>query len=258
MRRPDGLNVTVWGEGEPAVLVHGSFGWGEETWQAQRPLADDHKLMLLDRRGYGGSPAEGRADFERDAEDIVGLLASPAHLVGHSYGGVATLIAAARRPDAVRSLTVIEPPAIGLLKGDPLAEDFIADMGTAARESNDAEEYRARFLQTFGFPAPKDLLEGQALAAALTSWHERPPDEADIPLDILSRATFPKLVVRGAWDKAPRSAQERAGLLFGRICDILESTLGAESALFPGVAHNPQLLGEPFNDRLGAFWARRL
>ena len=25
------LNVTVWGEGEPAVFVHGSFGWGEEN-----------------------------------------------------------------------------------------------------------------------------------------------------------------------------------------------------------------------------------
>jgi pimeloyl-ACP methyl ester carboxylesterase len=255
MRRPDGLNVTVWGAGEPAVFVHGSFGWGEETWQAQRTLADAYKLLLVDRRGYGGSRAKGRADFERDAKDIGGLLDSPAHLVGHSYGGVATLIAAARFPDGVRSLTVIERPALGLLEGDALAAAFLADMETAARESNDAEEYRARFLQTFGFPAPKETLEGRGLAAAQTSWHERPPSEADIPLDVLARAAFPKLVVRGGWDRAPLSAQERAGTLFGRICDILVNALDAESAVFPGVAHNPQLIGEPFNDRLRAFWA---
>src|SRR5215216_4152116 len=99
MRRPDGLNVTVWGEGERAVLVHGSFGWGEETWQAQRPLADGYELLLVDRRGYGGSPSDGRADFECDAEDVAALLDRPSHLVGHSYGGVGALLAAARRPE---------------------------------------------------------------------------------------------------------------------------------------------------------------
>ena len=256
MRRPDGLNITVWGQGDPAVFVHGSFGWGEETWQAQRPLAEEHELMLVDRRGYGGSPADGYADFERDAEDVAALLDRPAHLVGHSYGGVGALLAAARRPEGVRSLAVIEPPAIGLLRGDPLAESFITEMEVATRESDGPAEYRSRFLQGFGFPAPKGQLEGAALAAATTSWHERPPPEADIPLAELARASFPKLVIRGGWDKAPPSAQERAGELFARICEILVRALDAELAVFPGVAHNPQLLGEPFNERLLRFWSR--
>jgi pimeloyl-ACP methyl ester carboxylesterase len=121
-----GLNVTVWGDGEPAVFVHGSFGWGEETWREQRPLADSHRLLLVDRRGFGGSPANGRVDFERDAEDVAELLADGAHLVGHSYGGVVSLLAAARKPHAVRSLTVIEPPALGLVRGNPAVEEFIA------------------------------------------------------------------------------------------------------------------------------------
>jgi pimeloyl-ACP methyl ester carboxylesterase len=256
MRRPDGLNVTVWGKGDPAVFVHGSFGWGEETWQAQRPLADGYELLLVDRRGYGGSPSDGRADFECDAEDVAALLDRPSHLVGHSYGGVGALLAAARRPEGVRSLAVIEPPAIGLLGGDPLAESFIAQLEVAARESKDPSEYRQRFLQGFGFPAPSEELEGSALAAATTSWQERPPSEAEMPLAELARAPSPKLVIRGGWDKAPPTAQERAGELFGRICDILVRELKAESAVFPGVAHNPQLLGEPFNERLRQFWSR--
>jgi pimeloyl-ACP methyl ester carboxylesterase len=35
------------------VFVHGSFGWGEEAFHAQRELADEYELLLLDRRGYG-------------------------------------------------------------------------------------------------------------------------------------------------------------------------------------------------------------
>src|SRR5215217_4273132 len=161
MRRPVGLNVTAWGKGDPAVLVHGSFGWGEETWHAQRPLASDYALLLVDRRGYGDSPGDGRADFERDAEDVAALLEQPAHVVGHSYGGVGALLAAAGRPDNVRSLTVIEPPALGLLAGDAVSAMFSADMDAATRESKSADEYRTRFLQNFGFPAPRDELEGK-------------------------------------------------------------------------------------------------
>jgi pimeloyl-ACP methyl ester carboxylesterase len=256
MRRPDGVSVTVWGAGPPAVLVHGSFGWGEETWHAQRPLATDYELRLVDRRGYGASRPGGRADFDSDADDVAGLLDEPAHLLGHSYGGVVALLAAARRPDTVRSLTVIEPPAIGLLTGDALAESFMVDLDVAARESRDPDEYRARFLQGFGFPAPKERLEGQALDAAATSWRERPPSEAEVPLAQLAAAPYPKLVARGGWDKAPPSAQGRAGLLFARICDILVRELGAESAVFPGAAHRPQELGEPFNELLRDFWSR--
>jgi pimeloyl-ACP methyl ester carboxylesterase len=256
MRHSDGLNVTIWGSGEPALLVHGSFGWGEETWHAQRPLADDYELRLVDRRGYGASPAVGRADFDRDADDVAGLFDEPVHLLGHSYGGVVALVAAARRPDAVRSLAVIEPPALGLLSGDPLAESFLVELDVAARESQDADDYRSRFLQGFGFPPPKQPLTGQALDAAATSWRERAPSEADVPLAALARAPFPKLVVRGAWDEAPLSAQGRAGLLFARICDTLVSELAAESAVFAGAAHRPQELGEPFNDLLRDFWSR--
>jgi hypothetical protein len=48
-----GPHVTRWGKGEPIVCVHGSFGWGEETFQKQRELADAYELLLIDRRGYG-------------------------------------------------------------------------------------------------------------------------------------------------------------------------------------------------------------
>jgi pimeloyl-ACP methyl ester carboxylesterase len=251
------LHVTVWGDGEPAVLVHGSFGWGADTFSEQRPLADRHKLMLVDRRGFGRTPArDGRVDFELDAEDIAELLgwSRRAHLVGHSYGGVVSMLAAALRPDAVRSLCLIEPPAFSVVRGHAEAEELIGRVATAVSRATDPDDYRAQFLQAFGFSAGNERLKPDALSAARSSWRERPPWEAVIPFAKLTAAEFPKLVVRGAWDEAPTLARERGARAFAAVCDVLEDRLSGESAVFVGAAHNPQLLGAPFNDRLRAFW----
>jgi pimeloyl-ACP methyl ester carboxylesterase len=248
-----GVHVTVWGDGEPALFVHGSFGWGEETWREQQPLAEEYKLLLVDRRGFGTSPANGRVDFERDAEDVADLLADGAHLVGHSYGGVVSLLAAARRPDAVRSLVLIEPPAFGVARGDPAVEELIRNVSAAAAATQDPSEYRAAFLRGFGFPAQTTPLEGEPLAAARASMTERPPWEAQIPLDGLAAAELRVLLVQGDWCPAPDSARARAGAAFRAVCDVLDERLQPERAVFPA-AHNPQKLGQVFNDRLRAFW----
>jgi pimeloyl-ACP methyl ester carboxylesterase len=54
------------------------------------------RLLAFERRGYGQSPALDGEDFLRDADDICDLMSSGAHLVGHSYGGLGALHAAAR------------------------------------------------------------------------------------------------------------------------------------------------------------------
>lgn len=253
MPRAIGLNVTVWGKGEPAVFVHGSFGWGEETWREQRPLSDTYRLLLVDRRGFGKSPADGRVDFERDADDVAELLEDEAHLVGHSYGGVVSLLAAARRPEAVRTPTLIEPPALALARGNPAVEELIRRIEAAGAETADPSEYRARFLRAFGFSAETATLEGLTLEAARSSMRERPPWEAEIPLDVLAGAGLRVLMVRGDWCPAPDAARERAGAAFHAVCDVLEQGLAADSAIFPA-AHSPQQLGKLFNDRLRTFW----
>lgn len=103
------LYVEVWGDGTPVVLVHGSLATGADEWSAQRPLADEgFKLIVPDRRGYGRSPAADGEDFLVDAEDLADLMSTGAHLVGHSYGALSAMIAAARHPEATLSLTLLE------------------------------------------------------------------------------------------------------------------------------------------------------
>jgi pimeloyl-ACP methyl ester carboxylesterase len=249
-----GVHVTVWGdEGDAAVFVHGSFGWGEETWREQRPLSNDHRLLLIDRRGFGSSPPDGRVDFERDARDVAELLNGGAHLVGHSYGGVVSLLAAAQRPDAVRSLTLIEPPAFGVARGVEAVEELIRNIDAAAATARDPAEYRLEFLRGFGFPAAPTALEGRALEAARASMTERPPWEADIPLDALAEAAVRVLLVQGNWCPAPDTARALAGEAFRAVCNVLDKRLNARRAVFPA-SHNAQRLGKLFNDHLRSFW----
>lgn len=57
-----------------------------------------------------------------------GKVGDGAHLVGHSYGGIICLLAAAMRPESVLSLTVTEPDCMGVARGEPAVERFIADI----------------------------------------------------------------------------------------------------------------------------------
>ncbi len=116
------LHLEVFGEGEPAIFVHGSFGWGLDTFPDQRALADEYRVILVDRRGFGDSLPAAEVGWPTDMHDIAALLAavSGAHLVGQSYGAVVCLLAAGLRPDLVRSLVGIEP-AFGVAKDDAAA-----------------------------------------------------------------------------------------------------------------------------------------
>jgi pimeloyl-ACP methyl ester carboxylesterase len=78
-------------------------------------------LIFVYRRGFATSPVPpgGHQDFDVDASDLAALLDDRPHLVGHSYGTLGALLAAARRPGDVRSLTLIEPPLFYLAPDDP-------------------------------------------------------------------------------------------------------------------------------------------
>src|SRR5271165_4633819 len=110
------IHVARWGHSGPrVVLVHGGAQGtpvgGESNFRAQQPLAQEGwQLIVPDRPGHGRSPDPGRPDdAEADGAWVAALLEDGAHLVGHSFGGCVALAAAARRPEAVRSLTLIEP-----------------------------------------------------------------------------------------------------------------------------------------------------
>src|SRR5687768_8785052 len=118
-RGPGQMVVDEMGAGPPLIFVHGLGSSGAAAWPAQWPLAERWRLLFPHRPGYDESPRAGREDFAVDAGYVSELLGDGAHLVGHSYGAVVALLAAARRPRSVWSLTAIEPPASRAARGDP-------------------------------------------------------------------------------------------------------------------------------------------
>jgi pimeloyl-ACP methyl ester carboxylesterase len=240
------LFIETWGDGTPVVLVHGSLATGAEEWEAQRPLAEEgFRLLVLDRRGYGQSPAAEGEDFLRDGDDIPELMGDGAHLVGHSYGGLGALFAAARRPDATRSLTLLEPGAFALGQGDAEARSLTDDVRRVWDLELPDQEWVVRFLTAVGSDPdefPPELLAAAVLLVPLIR-RGRPLWYADLPLAELAAAPFPKLVVSGG-----HSAD------FEAICDALAERIGASRAAVEGAGHEIQFTGTPLNEALLALW----
>lgn len=240
------LHVVVWGEGTRVVLVHGSLATGAEEWEAQRPLAElGFSLVVPDRRGYGRSPAADGEDFLADTDDILELMGDGAHLVGHSYGGLGAMFAAARRPEATLSLTVLEAPVTSVGQADAVWRALAEDIRELWHQNLSDEEWVVRFLTSVGSDAdqfPPDMLE---LAVPLVPVFRRgrPFYDADVPLGALAEATFPKLVVSGG---------HHAG--FDAMCQGLARRIGGEYAVVEGAGHEIQFTGEPINEALVALW----
>ena len=229
------------------LLVHGSVVNGDATWAAQKPLAERFELVIPNRRGFPPGPDVESVDYEDEAAWLDRFLEPGAHLVGHSYGGVIALFAAARRPELVHSLTVVEPPALAVARGNPAADEF------AARST---ELWQSGAARARGVPARLPR-RGQRAAAARRGLPRAAPGRADADGRALSvdggdparrrwrQTPFPKLVVSGGHSEA-----------FDAVCDVLEERLGAERAVLPGAGHAVQLLGEPFNELLAGFVER--
>src|SRR3954452_7758474 len=151
------------GAGPRIVLVHGSIVDARRTWRHQLPLAERWTLCLPNRPGFANSPPLPRGDFEAEAPLVAELLGDGAHLVGHSYGAVIALLAAALRPQAVRSLVVSEPGSLRLAAGDPEVDAVIANGEDLYRRGREME--------------PRDFL--LMFRSGLHSAHETPAELPD-------------------------------------------------------------------------------
>ncbi len=239
------LEVERIGEGPPILFVHGDIVGPSLTWRKQRELAERWSLIIPSRPGFGGSTPLERNDFEVEAPMFAELLGEGAHLVGHSYGAVIALLAAAERPEAVRSLTISEPGSLRVAAGTPVVDEMIAN-GELLFEnapSIPSEEFLRLFRGGAGsaYETPEELGEELLHGVELLK-RERPSWEADIPLERLAAAGFPVLVLSGGHSPA-----------FEAVCDALADGLSAEREVIRGRGHTVPSTGAPYNERLEAF-----
>lgn len=158
------------GAGAPVVLLH-SGGFSSRQWRRLRDaLVPTHRVLVPDLIGYGTSspwPVGAPFHFRIDVAAVSALLATlgePAHLVGHSYGGLIALHAALARPP--RSLALYEPVAFGVL--DPQADaDALAEIArvrlTYTPDDGGADDrWLAAFVDWWNGPGAWAALSGEA------------------------------------------------------------------------------------------------
>jgi hypothetical protein len=143
----------------------------------------------------------------------------------------------------VRSLTLVEPPAWGLVPDDPEVVAYGSRRPMPEDEDADPRRILKAIFDYLGIdlpladPLPPPLEQGARALVGL-----RHPGEARLPVEDLARAGFPALVVTGGHSHA-----------FEAVGDRLTAGLGAERAVIPGAGHLVPSTGAPFNARLEAF-----
>ncbi len=252
------LTVRALGEGEPVLLLHG-FPELWYSWRHQLPALADagYQAVAPDLRGYGDSDrpdAVERYALPDLAADVEGLIAAlgheDAHLVGHDWGGSLCWALAARRPERVRSLTILNSPHpvasaearqvpeqqrrswymllfqfAGVAEAWLSADDF-ANLRRFAFDTAAPGTFTAADQEVFLAPLRRD----GALTAALNyyranippaSWLRSPPD--------LPPITVPTMIVWGEDDAYT------SGVLLERSMAKCEGPLRVEP--LPGVSH---------------------
>ena len=101
--------------GEPALLVHGLGGSSHNWTDLVALLAGRVEAEMVDLPGFGRSapPADRSYRLGAHVRAVVGRIeargAGPVHLFGNSLGGAVSTLVAAKRPDLVRTLTLVSP-----------------------------------------------------------------------------------------------------------------------------------------------------
>ena len=241
------IHVTRWGSSGPRVLMihggsQGSEVGGDRHFSRQAQLAGEGlEILAPDRPGHGLSPDPGRPDdAEADGAWAADMLGDGAHLVGHSFGGCVALAAAARRPEAVRSLTLIEPAVLGLAVKRPEVRKMLFGILRANFLTFSDVERIKRFSTLLNIP---DEIRGgsdeamlKRMGKAIRRLKLPAPPRIKQQIEAVKRTGAPFLIVTGGWSPA-----------FDVAADAAAELGGARRLTIPSPHHFPQLVSDAFN-----------
>ena len=227
--------------------TQGTSSAGHRNFSHQEALAaSGWQLVVPDRPGHGNSPDPGRPDdAEADGVWVADLLGSGAHLVGHSYGGLVAVAAAARRPDAVTSLTLIEPALFAVATQAAAVKRQLFKMATTMILPFSAKTRATRMMRYLGIPAAFALTDDDLTALGTSLKRGRFPSRSTIEagLAAIRAANIPVLVVSSGSNAA-----------FTAMGEIVAGRLGGRHIVVPIDHHFPQWNVEAFNPLVAQFW----
>jgi pimeloyl-ACP methyl ester carboxylesterase len=187
------MHIYCMGKGSVTLILDHAGGGSSVDWSLIQPkLAEQTRVCAYDRAGYGWSdynPAP--RTLEQQVNELHGLLAGvnehgPYILVGHSYGARVDRVFAAKYPDEVAGMVLIDP---GVQYDDPR---YPIETHTALKSENSMIR-TARRLVPFGlvrllqplmgnetFDLPANAREVSGTFAATTRYWQSLNDQIDV------------------------------------------------------------------------------
>ncbi|RJQ79653.1 alpha/beta fold hydrolase [Amycolatopsis panacis] len=236
-------------DGSTAVYVHGLGGSSTNWTDLAALLSPAAAGRALDLPGFGFSEPEPDFGFrladhaEVVARYVAGLGAGPVHLLGNSMGGAIAMMVAARRPELVKTLTLISP-AMPDRRPDPrrlsdplMALAYLPVVGAGVRRRMAGLTARERAAQVIAlcfddparFPEQRlDELTVEHSARAGFAWAAQAMERSTFGIfrqwtafgedslwSIATRVRVPSLVIWGLHDRviSVRRAERTARLL---------------------------------------------
>jgi pimeloyl-ACP methyl ester carboxylesterase len=165
---PDGTAYSVYGAGEPLVLIHG-VGMEQDAWTPQiGALAREHQVIVYDMLGHGGSriPDEGvtLADYAAQLAGLLDHLGLPAaNVVGHSMGALVALEFALTYP--ARTLRVAALNAVFMRT--PEQQAAVMARAAALQDIGVQATVDSTIARWFGDPVPTALQASARLVSGI-------------------------------------------------------------------------------------------
>jgi pimeloyl-ACP methyl ester carboxylesterase len=140
--------------GMPLVFLHGATLWWKDFEPLFQPLEKNWHIYACDMRGHGKSsrtPGKYRAvDFFPDVVNFIQKqIQEPVVLVGHSNGGVLALLTAAKIPELVQGIILLDPSVCfrdTTLQSIPLLNDWFVGMVDILNLTRSVKEVVAPFM----------------------------------------------------------------------------------------------------------------
>jgi len=205
-------------EGEPLVLVHGSWGDHHNWDMVAGELAKTFRVLTYDRRGHSQSErVPGQGSVEEDITDLIELInhldLSPAHVAGNSFGAGIVLKMAAKRPGLFRSMIIHEPPLLGLLKDTPQAREAlqivngnmktVLDLIVAGDLEKATEEFMEKIaLGTGAWGKLPEMAKETFIHNSLT-WYDEMQDPQSLEIELTTLSDFKKPVLLSEGSESP-------------------------------------------------------
>jgi len=186
------------------VFVHGAGSFGSAAWPRQHGMALSYDALFLRRHGYHPVAEPVESSFDEDAAIVLRSLADDGrgaaggHVVAHSQGAIAAMMAAVERPDLVFSLTLVEPACLSLTAELPATAAHIGLMQPLfdARHQMSDEDFQREFVRRVYATDLQQPATAEEKRSARRLRLQDPSWEA--PLHIVPGV--PTLVLTGGWE----------------------------------------------------------